>query len=109
MRRLEKHFIGILTFCFAGGILITLGGWEILRKMSGESQFPGIFTLEFLGGVFGLLLFFLFWALPACLIAWLFPSFRRNWKKWIHWPVWGGVLLGFLYMAVLVWMGYNAV
>jgi len=81
----------------------------IVDKMVGDSQFPGIASLEFWGGVIQLIALFLLIGILFSLVSLIFPSFRKNWKTRIHIPMWAGVLISGLFMIIVVLIGYFAV
>jgi hypothetical protein len=104
-----QHFLWIAVVCILFGVINTIGGWMIVDKMEGMDSFPGYVSLEFWRGVIQMIVLFLFSGALFSLAAFVFPSYRKNWRSRIHKPMWLGVVISGLFMTAMVVIGYYAV
>ena len=80
-------------------------GWQIILHSTGLDFFPGFISREVLASVFmNSLGAFLIGTLFAG-FAFIIPFYRKQWKKFIHIPLWIGVIFFNLYMIVLICIG----
>ena len=102
----KTHLILIGFTTFLAMSLVEYLGWLIYEKISSNSAESGFFSIPGLMGILENCIGALVFALICIGLACIIPSFRANWKAYIHRPAWVGVLFFSIALLSATLWGY---
>ncbi len=107
--RMEIRLLILLIISITGSILIEYFGWKMIGHIDGENSFPGFLSLSVIKSIFMNTLGSWIFGLILLAVTALFPAFRRNIRTSVHKPLFVGITLFYLYMAVLITIGFSSI